>query len=170
MNYIIDGTSWGWMGLAVREGAIAAVALPCGSPEEVQAILQRKAPNTGLDSKPDPAAREYFNLLVSYLNGDLRELSIPYIVPNWTTPFQRRVWEIVRNIPYGQTRSYGWIAAEAGIPKGPRAVGQAVGRNPVPLIVPCHRVLAADGSIGGFTGGIEIKRKLLELEKWDRRY
>lgn len=165
MNFIIDRTSWGWMGLAVQEGAVLAVALPCGSPEEVQAILQGKTPETSLDSKPDAAAREYFDLLASYLNGELRELSIPYMVPPSATPFQRKVWEIVRGIPYGQTRSYGWVAAEAGIPKGAWAVGQAVGRNPVPLIVPCHRVVASDGSLGGFTGGIEIKRKLLELEK-----
>ena len=69
-------------------------------------------------------------------------------------------------IPYGKTRSYGDLAADLGIPKGPRAVGQANGRNPVSLLIPCHRVIASDGGLGGYSGGIEIKRFLLE---WERR-
>jgi methylated-DNA-[protein]-cysteine S-methyltransferase len=81
------------------------------------------------------------------------------------TPFQRRVWAAARLIPYGGTRSYGWLAGQIGQPKAARAVGQALGRNPLPVIVPCHRVLAHDGSPGGFTGGIQMKKFLLGLEK-----
>lgn len=82
------------------------------------------------------------------------------------TPFQKRVWRLLLKIPYGKTRSYGDLAADLGIPKGPRAVGQANGRNPVSLLIPCHRVIASDGGLGGYSGGIEIKRFLLE---WERR-
>ncbi|MCK4863256.1 MAG: methylated-DNA--[protein]-cysteine S-methyltransferase [Dehalococcoidales bacterium] len=80
------------------------------------------------------------------------------------TPFQREVWQAARLIPYGETRSYSWIAGQIGKPKAARAAGQALGRNPFPVIVPCHRVLMADGGLGGFSGGIQIKKCLLSLE------
>jgi len=81
------------------------------------------------------------------------------------TSFQRGVWEAARRIPYGQTRSYGWVAQLIGKPNAARAVGQALGKNPFPIIVPCHRVLARDGSLGGFSGGLETKKSLLALER-----
>ena len=80
------------------------------------------------------------------------------------TDFQREVWEAARLIPYGETRSYRWVAEQIKKPKALRAVGQALGRNPLPVIVPCHRVLASNGQLGGFTGGIDMKRRLLNLE------
>jgi len=81
------------------------------------------------------------------------------------TPFERAVWNTVRKIPYGQTRTYGWVAAETGKRKRARAVGQAMANNPFPLVVPCHRVVASDGSLGGFSGGLELKKALLDLER-----
>jgi len=80
------------------------------------------------------------------------------------TPFQHLVWQAARLIPYGETRSYSWVAGQIGKPDAARAVGQALGRNPLPIIVPCHRVLAAGGGLGGFSGGIKVKRFLLSLE------
>ena len=80
------------------------------------------------------------------------------------TPFQCEVWEATRLIPYGETRSYAWIAGQIKKPGAFRATGQALGRNPFPVIVPCHRVLASNGALGGFTGGIEMKQYLLRLE------
>lgn len=80
------------------------------------------------------------------------------------TTFRREVWEITRLIPYGETRSYAWVAMQIRKPKAVRAVGQALGRNPLPIIVPCHRVLASNGGLGGFSGGLEMKRFLLRLE------
>ena len=82
----------------------------------------------------------------------------------WGTPFQRAVWQAIKLIPYGQVRSYSWIAKCVGRPKAYRAVGQAVKANPIPLLVPCHRVVRADGTIGGFTPGLELKKWLLRLE------
>jgi O-6-methylguanine DNA methyltransferase len=81
------------------------------------------------------------------------------------TDFQRRVWRALQKIPRGQTRSYGWVARKIGRPKAARAVGTACGANPVPIIIPCHRVIASDGSLGGFGGGLPLKRRLLALEK-----
>jgi len=82
-----------------------------------------------------------------------------------TTRFQQNVWVTVRSIPRGETRSYGWVANQIGLPKAARAVGQALGRNPVPIVVPCHRVIGSDGKPGGFGGGVEIKNFLLQLEQ-----
>jgi methylated-DNA-[protein]-cysteine S-methyltransferase len=81
------------------------------------------------------------------------------------TEFQQKVWRVLTTIPYGETRSYGWVAQKAGKPKASRAVGAACGANPVPVIIPCHRVIAGDGSIGGFGGGLPLKRRLLALER-----
>ncbi len=81
------------------------------------------------------------------------------------TPFQRAVWDATRLIPYGETRSYKWIAEKVGSPKAARAVGGALGKNPLPVIIPCHRVIGSDGNLTGFTGGLDVKIKLLELER-----
>jgi O-6-methylguanine DNA methyltransferase len=81
------------------------------------------------------------------------------------TEFQKKVWEKLLGIPYGETRSYKWLAEEVGSPKGFRAVGGANGKNPIPIIIPCHRVINSDGSLGGYSGGVWIKEWLLELEK-----
>ncbi len=80
------------------------------------------------------------------------------------THFQRQVWQIVRCIPYGETRSYGWIAERLGKKGAGRAVGQALARNPLPVIIPCHRVVASDGDLSGYSGGVGVKRALLRLE------
>ena len=84
--------------------------------------------------------------------------------------FQKQVWQAARLIPYGETRSYGWIARQIGKPKASRAVGQALGKNPLLIVVPCHRVIAGDGTLGGFGGGLEMKQALLELEKTPLKY
>ena len=80
------------------------------------------------------------------------------------TPFQCQVWEATRLIPYGETRSYAWVASQVKRPEAARAVGQALGRNPLAIIVPCHRVIASDGKLCGFGGGLEMKEHLLHLE------
>ena len=80
------------------------------------------------------------------------------------TPFQQQVWQALRRIPYGSVRSYAWVARAIGRPKAARAVGQAVGRNPLGVLIPCHRVIRGDGSMGGFGAGPQIKRFLLRLE------
>ena len=85
------------------------------------------------------------------------------------TKFQQKVWLALKKIPYGETRSYRWIANQIGKPKAVRAVGNALGANPLPIILPCHRVIASDGTLGGFGGGLKWKRHLLKLEKEGRR-
>lgn len=85
------------------------------------------------------------------------------------TPFQLKVWRALRRIPYGETWSYGQLAQRVGNPKAARAVGAANGQNPLPIVVPCHRVIGANGSLTGFGGGLSIKQKLLELESGEQR-
>lgn len=102
------------------------------------------------------------NEVLEYLAGKRRTFSVP--VRTDGTAFQRQVWAELSRIPYGETRSYAQVAAAIGNPKALQAVGQACNRNPVPLFVPCHRVISANGDLGGYAFGPHIKRFLLDLE------
>ena len=103
-------------------------------------------------------------MIEAYLRGEERELKVTLDLASGT-PFQRRVWEAARRIPYGVSSSYVDLARLAGHPRASRAVGNALGANPIPIVVPCHRVIHADRSIGGFSSGLDWKRYLLELER-----
>lgn len=100
--------------------------------------------------------------LRAYFRGELEEFDVRLNMQG--TPFQLRVWESLREIPYGETTSYGQLARRIGKPDAVRAVGLANGSNPIPIIVPCHRVIGSDGSLTGYGGGLPIKEKLLALE------
>lgn len=101
--------------------------------------------------------------ILEYLNGNLREFSVPFVLEG--TPFQRGVWRKLARVPYGRTSTYGEVAAELGKPRAARAVGAACRDNPVPILVPCHRIISGNGSLGGFGGGADMKQKLLKLER-----
>lgn len=107
--------------------------------------------------------KEAFRELHAYLAGDLKSFSIP-LAP-CGTDFMNRVWTILRGIPYGKTASYKEIAIAAGSPMAYRAVGLANNRNPIPIFIPCHRIIGADGKLTGYRGGLAVKRVLLDLEK-----
>lgn len=110
-----------------------------------------------------PLLKEAVRQLEGYFAGKLQEFSLP-LEPEGTA-FMKQVWAALCEIPYGRTASYGEIAGKVGRPKAARAVGLANNRNPIPIIIPCHRVIGADGSLTGYAGGLEMKRKLLDLEK-----
>lgn len=99
----------------------------------------------------------------AYFAGELTAFTVPMHVRRGSG-FERAVWEQMTLIPYGETRSYGYVAQAVGEPGGAQAVGVACNRNPLPVIVPCHRIIGSDGKLVGFGGGLPIKRKLLELE------
>lgn len=101
--------------------------------------------------------------LAAYFAGELTGFDLP-LAPE-TTPFQGRVLAELRKVPYGATVSYGELAKRVGNPKASRAVGMANGRNPIPIVIPCHRVIGADGDLTGFGGGLDTKRRLLALER-----
>jgi methylated-DNA-[protein]-cysteine S-methyltransferase len=113
-----------------------------------------------LDDRAFPDAAEQ---LAAYFAGELQHFDLRLEFQG--TPFQQKVWEALRTIPYGETRSYGEIARQIGIPTAFRAVGLATGHNPIAVIVPCHRVIGANGSLTGFGGGLDRKRALLALEQ-----
>jgi len=112
------------------------------------------------DDQPNEAI---LNQLHDYLRGELRMFSVPLDIRG--TLFQQTVWEALRAIPYGKTVAYSEIATGMGKPKALRAVGQAVGANPVPIVVPCHRVIGRDGRLVGYAGGLPLKERLLMLER-----
>lgn len=111
--------------------------------------------------------REAIAQLEAYFAGRLHRFDLA-LAPEGT-PFQREVWSALTTIPYGETVSYGELARQLGRRTASRAVGAANGRNPLPIVIPCHRVIGADGSLTGFGGGLAIKRRLLELEAGDRK-
>ena len=118
---------------------------------------------TNLPHRPSPLSDFAAGQIMEYFLGDRKDFDLP--IGATGTPFQTAVWRQIRNIPYGQTRTYGQIAAILGKPKASRAVGQAANRNPLWIIVPCHRVVGKNQALTGYAGGLEIKQALLELEQ-----
>ena len=120
--------------------------------------------------EPSPIQMQYpvltyaQELLDRYFAGELLDVSVIPIRVDWGTDFQNTVWETIRQIPYGEVRSYKWIAEKVGRPKAVRAVGSAVGANAAIILNPCHRVIRSNGALGGYGGGLERKRRLLALE------
>ncbi|MDK7723657.1 methylated-DNA--[protein]-cysteine S-methyltransferase [Slackia exigua] len=114
---------------------------------------------------PTALTNEAATQLMEYFAGKRRTFSLP-LAPKGT-PFQKEVWQALSSIPYGQTRSYADIAAQVGRPKAYRAVGMANNRNPIPIVIPCHRVVGSSGDMVGYAYGTKIKRYLLELEGID---
>lgn len=172
---LIFATRWGWMGLAASAKGIRTIVLAKSSRHAVERELTtrgassrgprgtRRQKNGSASLVTRHALREAQRQVMRYLAGRSRTLDFP-IDLSGGTPFQRRVWQAALRIPYGRARSYHWIASKVGGRKYARAVGNALGTNPVPLIVPCHRVVAHDASLGGFSGGLKTKRRLLKLE------
>ncbi len=113
--------------------------------------------------RSDQKNKEAIHQIKKYLKGKLKQFDCRLDYRG--TPFQRKVWKALRKIPYGERRSYKEVAETIGHPKAFRAVGNANGKNPIPLIIPCHRVMESNGGWGGFGHGIKVKRKLLEFEK-----
>lgn len=121
-----------------------------------------RKPNPGWTESARGAVAETIRQLKEYFAGQRTEFDLP-IAPEGTE-FQRRVWRSLQEIPYGQTISYGELARRVGNPKGSRAVGAANGKNPIPIVIPCHRVIGANGKLTGFGGGLPTKESLLALE------
>ncbi len=117
----------------------------------------------GKSAASDLAKRE----LAEYFRGERTEFTFATAFPGGTE-FEKKVWNVLRQVPYGETRTYKWLAEKIGRPRAFRAVGNALGKNPIPIIVPCHRIIESDGSLGGYSSGTAIKRRLLEIEYYTR--
>ena len=160
LKYVTFNTDPGWVGILASPGGLLSTTLPQRSAREACRIL-------GDGIKQATRSYQSFDDLIerlkAYFNG--HQISFPGELDlSGATPFQREVWQATRLIPYGETRSYLWVARQIKRPGAARAVGQALGRNPLPVIVPCHRVVASNGQLGGFSGGLEMKRRLLRRE------
>ncbi|MER7482931.1 methylated-DNA--[protein]-cysteine S-methyltransferase [Streptomyces sp. NPDC126510] len=114
-------------------------------------------------TRDDTLFGEVEEQLKAYFAGDLKEFTVPLRLNG--TPFQRTVWDQLCRIPYGETRTYGRLADALGAPAASRAVGLANGRNPIGIIIPCHRVIGANGGLTGYGGGLERKQRLLDFER-----
>ena len=159
--YNIFQTSRGWIGVLASKAGLQLVTLPQTTRQQAVDSLGKQAKQATLSPE---AFRGLTEKLQIYYLGKMTTFTDKLDFSN-ATLFQKLVWETTRLIPYGETRSYSWIARQIGKPQAARAVGQALGKNPFLIVVPCHRVIAADGTLGGFGGGLEMKEALLELEK-----
>jgi methylated-DNA-[protein]-cysteine S-methyltransferase len=165
VGYTLFDTAIGRCGIAWGERGIVGLLLPEATDGGTRARLQRRFP-AGSEAALPPEVARVVEAITALLNGDAVDLSDVELDMDGVPPFHRRVYDVVRAIPPGGTMSYGEVAAWAGAPGAARAVGQALGNNPFAIVVPCHRVLAAGGRIGGFSaeGGITTKRRLLAIE------
>ncbi len=153
-------TKVGWVGLAISPKGILALEYPRATREEALANLKERWPEASL---VQAAPEEIGERLQRYYAGEPVAFRARLDLKGYT-PFQRRVWQATLQIPYGQTRPYSWVAQEARSPRAYRAVGTALAKNPIPIIIPCHRVLRKDGTLGGYGGGLDMNRRLLEME------
>ena len=165
LAYHIFSTDWGWMAVAGSEKGIRWIVLPEQTRQGAMDALARTLKGQHAGKHPELFDR-FSEQVCRYLRGEVASWDVRLDMDMEGTPtFSQKAWAVCRTIPSGETRSYGWLAAQAGRPGAARAAGQAMARNPVPLVVPCHRVIAGDGGLGGFGGGTEMKVRLLELEK-----
>jgi len=148
-------TKIGTLCIAEENGRLIHIGLNGALPQDINP-QNSKREETALIRKAYAEIKEY-------LSGNLKKFDLP-LEPRGTG-FQLKIWSAMQKIPYGKTMSYGQLARAAGFAKAARAAGMACNRNPLPIVVPCHRVIGADGSLTGYGGGLEIKRFLLSLEK-----
>lgn len=163
-RYSLVATGLGWVGILASPRGIRRLTLPQVSRAMARACLELSESDVG----PGHALAMPLDIegrLEQFFLG--QETTFHNVLDVVGTPFQKRAWEVVRTIPWGETRSYTWVAHNMGHLGAARAVGQAMRANPVPFIVPCHRVIGRDGRLCGYggPGGVNLKHKLLEMER-----
>jgi len=165
LGFALFDTALGRCGIAWGEGGVVGVQLPEARESETRGRLLERCPDAH-EAPPPPGVQRALEGISALLRGEASDLSAIALDMDCVPPFHRRVYAIARTISPGATLSYGEIAARLGAPGSARAVGQALGRNPFAIVVPCHRVLAAGGKVGGFSakGGIATKLRLLSIE------
>ncbi len=160
MEYTVFNTDMGWMAIVGSGRGLVSISLPNNSAEEAYYSI-------GEDIKYATSSPYRFKDLIKRLKAYFSGYKVLFpddLDLSAVTQFQREVWQAGRLIPYGETRSYSWLAEKVGKPGAARAVGQALGKNRLPIIIPCHRVISSNGSLGGFSGGLDMKKRLLHLE------
>ena len=165
LYYTVAPGPWGLMGLAASDKGLIHIQSVIPSEKAYVNFLKRSFVNA--PEKSPRRLKPATDQLRLYLKGKLRNFDIPLDFFTGTA-FQKQVWRKLASIPYGETRSYAWLARSVKRPKAHRAVGNANGKNPLSILLPCHRVIQSNGDLGGYSGGLHIKRYLLELEKTGR--
>ncbi|MFA5064969.1 MAG: methylated-DNA--[protein]-cysteine S-methyltransferase [Dehalococcoidia bacterium] len=163
MIFDLIPTACGWVGVSFSKKGVRRLNLPVPDKKEALALL---CAGHATDLEKSDGIDRLRQQVVDYFNGGESGFNCRLDLSG-ATPFQRRVWQVVREIPYGQVKSYKWVAERTGRPHACRAVGRALSANPMPLIIPCHRVIRSDGKPGGFggiAGDVKTKLMLLELE------
>jgi methylated-DNA-[protein]-cysteine S-methyltransferase len=161
MKFHICETELGWIGVLVSPAGLRAMTLPQKTRD---AALREVLALGASEEAPEDQLNGLAERLRRYARGEA--ITFPDALDfHGVSPFQRAVWEATRAIPRGQTCSYGELAAQVGRPGAARAVGQAMAHNPWPIVVPCHRVVTSDGRLGGYGGGLDMKERLLRLER-----
>jgi methylated-DNA-[protein]-cysteine S-methyltransferase len=164
-GYVLFETPIGPCGLVWSARGIAGLQLPERDMEATRARIGRRWPDAR-QVVPPAAIQSAIERIVALLHGEPADLGDIVLDLEAVPDFHRKVYEVARTVPPGETVTYGEIAKRLGVPHESREVGQALGRNPIAIIVPCHRVLGADGRMGGFSanGGVATKRRILEIE------
>lgn len=152
-------TILGWIAVAYSAKGIIALDFPRTSRQASLRELRREFTDAVIQNVPTQVEKE----LREYAQGRCRQFRVAI---DWTSikPFQRSVLQAAFSIPFGETRTYAWIAQKIGKPRAVRAVGHALGTNPIPIVLPCHRVIGSDGDLHGYRGGLKLKARLLKLE------
>jgi methylated-DNA-[protein]-cysteine S-methyltransferase len=166
IHYVIIETAMGWVGIAGNKKGLIRLILPERSSENVWQQLNIYFSSQEILVRKDKQFASLTKLIRDYFQGKPVEFSQEKINLSNYTPFQRRVLLTARGIPYGETRTYRWLAEQSGFPRAYRAVGGVMKINLLPLIIPCHRIIGSKGQLTGFSawGGVELKRGMLALE------
>src|SRR5215208_6016533 len=164
-GFTIFETPIGPCGIAWSQKGIAGLQLPEANADLTRSRMRRRWAGA-VESAPPPVAQRAIDQVLALLAGEAVDLGDVPLDLAAAADFHRKVYDVARTIPPGQTMTYGEIAKRLGVPHESREVGQALGRNPIAIIVPCHRVLGADGKMGGFSasGGVATKRRILQIE------
>lgn len=161
LKYSIFNTFFGLCGILWSEKGIVKLILPGMTKDGLVSAIncQKSAISKGRFIDIEDSVKRYFD-------GKRVNFDFPLDL-SYSSPFQQRVYKITKTIPYGEVKTYKWIATRIGLPYASRAVGNALSKNPIPLLIPCHRIIRKDGEMGGFTasGGIGFKRKMLNMER-----
>ena len=162
ITHSVFQTKLGWMGVVRGEKGLKKIILPSALSQDVEAMITGQYPDSVRD---DGALQPLMKMLDAYYKGKRFSQDTPL---DWSggTNFSVTVWRAAQSIPWGEVRTYQWLSRYLEKPRSYRAVGSALGRNPFPIVVPCHRVIRSDGNLGGFSAptGIRLKRKMLEME------
>ena len=160
-SYTVFDTQFGWMVIVASGHGLCKLTLPQPAPDKALTLIADMLPKAVASTS---SFRDVISRIELYFEGKQVEFSDILDLRD-RTAFQQEVWKATCSIPYGKTRSYGWIAEQLGRPKSGQAVGKALASNPLPIVIPCHRVVGSmRGSLGGFSGGLELKKRLLQVE------